>query len=130
MEIEIFTLADFAQDNNSKLTIVGTFDAIQAKQFPVAHPACTIACRLRFGDKEVGAHDFKLRLIDADGKETIQPIEGNINIGHPPNGQFSSINIVVNFNQLQFEKAGRYSFELYIDGDWKSGLPLFLNLVQ
>lgn len=130
MEIEIFTLADFAQDNNSKLTIVGTFDAIQAKQFPVAHPACTIACRLRFGDKEVGAHDFKLRLIDAEGKETIQPIEGNINIGNPPNGQFSSINIVVNFNQLQFEKAGRYSFELYIDGDWKSGLPLFLNLVQ
>ena len=31
MEIEIFTLADFAQDNNSKLTIVGTFDSINAK---------------------------------------------------------------------------------------------------
>ncbi len=127
MEIEIFTLSDFAQDNHSKLTIVGTFDSIQAKQFPVAHPACTISSRLRFGLKEVGAHDFKLRLIDEAGKEIIQPIEGNINIGAPPNGQFSSINIVVNFNQLKFDKAGRYSFELYIDGDWKSGLPLFLN---
>lgn len=129
MEIEIFTLSDFAQDNNSKLTIVGTFDSIQAKQFPVQHPACTVACRMRFGIKEVGSHDFKLRLIDAAGKEIITPIEGNINIGTPPNGQFASINIVVNFNQLQFEKAGRYSFELYIDGDWKSGLPLFLNQV-
>ena len=129
MEIEIFTLADFAQDNNSKLTIVGTFDAIHAKQFPVQHPACTIACRMRFGIKEVGSHDFKLRLIDAAGKEIIQPIEGNINIGTPPNGQFASINIVVNFNQLKFEAAGRYSFELYIDGDWKSGLPLFLNMM-
>ena len=127
MEIEIFTLADFAQDNQSKLTIVGTFDSIQSKQFPVSHPACAFACRLRFAAKETGAHDFKLRLIDANGKETIQPIEGNINIGAPPNGQFYSINIVVNFNQLQFEKTGRYSFELYIDGDWKSGLPLFLN---
>lgn len=127
MEIEIFTLADFAQDNNSKLTIVGTFDAIHAKQFPVAHPACTIACRLRFASKESGAHDFKLRLIDSSGKEIIQPIEGNINIGEPINGQFSSINIVINFNQLKFEKPDRYSFELYIDGDWKSGLPLFLN---
>ena len=127
MEIEIFTLADFAQDNNSKLTIVGTFDSIQAKQFPAQHPVCTIACRLRFGATETGAHDFKLRLIDETGKETITPIEGNINIGAPPNGRFSTINIVVNFNQLQFEKAGRYSFELYIDGDWKSGLPLFLN---
>ena len=65
MEIEIFTLADFAQDNQSKLTIVGTFDAIHSKQFPVTHPSCTIACRLRFAAKEAGSHDFKLRLIDA-----------------------------------------------------------------
>jgi hypothetical protein len=127
MEIEIFTLCDFAQDNNSKLTIVGTFDSIQSKQFPLQHPICSVACRMRFGIKEVGSHDFKLRLIDTAGKEIIKPIEGNINIGTPPNGQFASINIVVNFNQLQFEKAGRYSFELYIDDDWKSGLPLFLN---
>jgi hypothetical protein len=129
MEIEIFTLADFAQDNNSKLTIVGTFDNINAKQFPVQHPACTIACRLRFAAKETGPHDFKLRLIDAKGKETIKPIEGNIQIGEPANGQFTTINIVVNFNQLQFTAPGRFSFELYIDGDWKSGLPLFLNQV-
>lgn len=129
MEIEIFTLADFAQDNNSKLTIVGTFDSIQSKQFPAIHPVCAIACRLRFAAKETGGHDFRLRLIDEGGKETIKPIEGNINIGNPPNGQFASINIVVNFNQLKFEKPGRYSFELYIDNDWKSGLPLFLNQV-
>lgn len=127
MEIEIFTLSDFAQDNNSKLTIVGTFDSINTKQFPVAHPACAIACRMRFAVKEAGSHDFKLRLIDTSGKEIIQPIEGNINIGVPENGQFTSINVVINFNQLQFAAAGRYSFELYIDGDWKSGLPLFLN---
>jgi len=130
MEIEIFTLSDFAQDNNSKLTIVGTFDSINVKQFPVTHPACSLACRLRFAAKESGSHDFKLRLIDSTGKETIQPIEGNINIGAPPNGQFTSINIVVNFNQLQFPAAGRYSFELYIDNDWKTGLPLFLNQVS
>jgi hypothetical protein len=130
MEIEIFTLSDFAQDNNSKLTIVGTFDSINVKQFPVTHPACTLSCRLRFAAKESGSHDFKLRLIDTAGKEVIQPIEGNINIGAPPNGQFTSINIVVNFNQLQFQAAGRYSFELYIDNDWKSGLPLFLNQVS
>ncbi len=127
MEIEIFTLADFAQDNNSKLTIVGTFDSINSRQFPVQHPACTVACRLRFGAKESGGHSFKLRLIDSTGKEIIQSIEGDINIGVPPNGQFASINIVINFTQLKFDEPGRYSFELYIDGDWKSGLPLFLN---
>lgn len=129
MEIEIFTLADFAQDNHSKLTIVGTFDSIQTSTFPAIHPACTIASRMRFAAKEVGSHDFKLRLIDEAGTEVIKPIEGNITIGDPPNGQFASINVVINFNQLKFDKAGRYSFELYIDGDWKTGLPLFLNKV-
>lgn len=127
MEIEIFTLADFAQDNNSKLTIVGTFDTINAPQFPVQHPACSIACRLRFAEKEAGEHDFKLRLIDTAGTEIIKPVEGKINIGQGPNGKFVTINIVVNFNQLQFPKPERYSFELYIDGDWKSGLPLILQ---
>ncbi len=130
MEIEIFTLADFATDNNSKLTIVGTFDSINTKQFPIHHPSCSIACRLRFAAKESGEHSFKMRLTDANAKEIIKPIEGNITIGNPPNGQFSSINMVINFNQLQFEKAGRYSFELYIDGEWKSGLPLFLHQVS
>ena len=121
MEIEIFTLCDFAQDNNSKLTIVGTFDSINAKQFPVQHPVCAVACRLRFSNKEAGDHEFKLRLIDITGKELIQPIQGNINIPVPANGHIVSINLVVNFNQLQFAKAGRYAFELHIDGDWKSG---------
>jgi hypothetical protein len=129
MEIEIFTLCDFAQDNQSKLTIVGTFDSINSKQFPVQHPACSVACRLRFSGKEAGEHLFKLRLIDSAGKEIIQPIEGNMNIQTPPNGQIVTINIVANFAQLQFATAGRYSFELYLDGDWKSGLPLFLNQV-
>ncbi len=130
MEIEIFTLADFAQDNSSKLTIVGTFDTINVPQFPVHHPACSIACRLRFAAKETGEHQFKLRLIDTAGTEIIKPVEGNINIGEAPNGKFVTINIVVNFNQLQFSKPDRYSFELYIDGDWKSGLPLFLQQAQ
>lgn len=129
MEIEIFTLCDFAQDNQSKLTIVGTFDSINAKQFPLQHPACTVACRLRFASKEAGEHNFKLRLIDTAGKEIIQPIEGEFNIQAPPNGQLITINFVVNFAQLQFAAAGRYSFELYLNGEWKSGLPLFLNQV-
>lgn len=127
MEIEIFTLCDFAQDNHSKLTIVGTFDSISSKQFPAIHPACSIACRLRFASKEAGDHDFKLRMTDTNGKEIIKPIEGQIKIGVPPKNQFATVNLVFNFNQLKFETAGRYSFELYIDGDWKSGLPLILH---
>ena len=129
MELEIFTLADFAQDNNSKMTVVGTFDSIHTKQFPAMHPACSVACRVRFAAKESGEHDFKLRLTDSDGKEIITPITGNINVGVPANGHVATINIIINFAQLKFDKAGRYSFELFIDDEWKSGLPLFLSQI-
>lgn len=127
MEIEIFTLCDFAQDNNSKLTVVGTFDAIYAKQFPFVQQSFSVACRLRFSEKEVGEHDMRLRFIDGSGKEVIQPVQGKMTIPEPKNGQYSAINLVFNFNQMKIEKAGRYSFELYIDDEWESGLPLFVN---
>ena len=129
METEIFTLCDFAQDNNSKLTVVGTFDAIHSRQFPFVQPSFSVACRLRFSEKEVGTHDIRLRLIDGAGAEFVKSIEGQMNIAKPLNGQYSAVNLVFNFNQLKFDKAGRYSFELYIDDEWASGLPLFINQV-
>ena len=130
MEIEIFTLCDFAQDNNSKLTVVGTFDSINSKQFPFVQAMFSVACRLRFSEKEVGQHDIRLRFIDGDGKELIKPIEGNMNITQPRNGQYSAVNLVFNFNQVKFDKAGRYSFELFIDDEWETGLPLFVSQVS
>jgi len=81
METEIFTLCDFAQDAGGKLTIVGTFDQIGSQTFPIVHPYCSLACRLRFSEKETGVHDFKLKLVDSTGKNIISPIEGNINVG-------------------------------------------------
>jgi hypothetical protein len=126
METEIFTLCDFAQDTNGKMTIVGTFDRINnIKSFPYTHPACAVASRLRFSEKEMGEHKFRLRLVSKAGKE-ITFIEGDINIGNSGNAEYATINIPVNFNQLKFETEGRYSFELYIDGKWVSGLPLTL----
>jgi len=127
METEIFTLCDFAQDNQSKLTIVGTFDSIYSPVFPVVHTSCAIACRIRFSLKETGDHDFRIQLTDEKGKEIIQPVTGTISVRPPANGQFSAANIVINFNQLQFEAPGRFSFSLYIDGEWITGLPLLLS---
>lgn len=73
---------------------------------------------------------MRLRFTDSNGDELIKPIEGQMNIAKPRNGQYSAVNLVFNFNQLKFEKPGRCSFELYIDDEWASGLPLFINQVS
>lgn len=126
METEIFTLCDFAQDNQSKLTIVGTFDTIHSASFPSAHASCSIACRLRFSHKETGEHKFSIQLTDETGRQIIEPVQGVITVRPPVNGQFSAANIVISFNQLKFGKPGRYSFSLFINDQWLTGLPLLL----
>lgn len=129
MEIEIFTLCDFAQDNNGKLIIVGTFDSIAAKTFPVRHPACSLACRLRFAKKEFGPHTATIRFIDQQNAELVQPLEAEIMVGEPKIGDHSTINLVINYNNIEFKNPGRYSFELYMDGEWRTGIPLHLSKV-
>lgn len=127
METEIFTICDFAQDNQSKLTIVGTFDSIGAPQYPFTHSSVYLACRLRFSVKETGDHNFVIRLSDSSGNNLVPQVEGNIHVNKPDNGLFAAANIVLHFNQLQFPAAGRYSFILHVDGQWVAGLPLILS---
>lgn len=129
MEIEIFTLCDFAQDNGGKLVIVGTFDSIQAKTLPVKHPNCSIACRLRFSKKEYGPHTITIRFIDQENNELIQPLEAEIMVDQPKLSEHVTINFVINYNNIEFKTPGRYSFELSMDGEWKSGLPLTLSKI-
>lgn len=127
MEIEIFTLCDFAQDNGGKLIIVGTFDSMGAKAFPVRHPSCSVACRFRFSKKEFGPHTITIRFIDEQNNELVQPLEAEIMVEEPKVGNHSTVNFVINYNNVEFKKPGRYSFELQLDGEWKAGLSLNLS---
>ena len=125
MEVEIFTVCDFAQDNGGKLTIVGTFDRITTSAFPCVHGLLSVAIRLRFANREEGVHSLMVRLTDAANIDVMEPLQGELNVSTSALG-YSAVNLVINFQAVKFEKEGRYSFELHIDGEWQSGLPLFL----
>ena len=128
--MEIFTLCDYAQDMKGKFVIVGTFDTIFPKAFPCIHASCCVALRLRFSEEEQGPHKLKLRLIDSKGQEVIKNIEGNIQVQTPMKGHHSTVNFVLQLNQLKFDHPGKYAFELYVDEEWRSGLPLLLTEIK
>ena len=128
MEIEIFTVCDYAQDMNGKLVIVGTFDAIFAKTFPAVHPSLSIVGRLRFADKEAGNHQFKMSFKNESGVELVPTLDGNLSVSKPLVGNHSTVNIVINLNQIKFDNPGKYNIELFLDGEWKSGLAI--NIAQ
>ena len=128
MEVEIFTLCEYAHTyEGNKLTIVGTFDGIQSRQFPVQHPTCSLAVKLRFADTETGQHSLALRMVNEAGKSVFPDLEGNIEVGRPATGHHAAVAMAIHLNQIPFEKPGRYSFELHIDGEWRAGLPLLVS---
>jgi hypothetical protein len=125
MEIEIFTLCDFAQNNNGKLTIVGTFDRLFTTQLPVIQNCCVVV-KMRLANSEEGKHSVKLKFIDADGKEFIQSPTFDIDHRANPEEEYNAIPLIMNLHPLQIDKAGKYAIELYYDGEFKSGLRFML----
>ena len=55
MTIQIATLCDSASDYSGKLCILGAFDNLCSREFPVTHPACALVVRTVAG---LGAEFF------------------------------------------------------------------------
>jgi len=129
MEIEIFTLAEFATDHGAgKLNIIGTFDRISSHSFPTVHPAFSVAARIRLSKKEAGSHQFELKFKGPDGNEFLPPIASQLEFKPNLKDDYGIINFTMNFGNVRFLRPGRHGIELYADGDFKSGLHL--NLIQ
>jgi len=129
MEIEIFTLSDYAENFNGRLVIGGTFDLIGAAMFPTNHPSCALSLKMRFGEKEIGKHSLQLRLIDSNGNNIIPDLNTQVEVLAAQNGvSYSGVCCVFKLANVRFPSIGRYSFELYVDNEWTSALPI--NLMQ
>lgn len=127
MNIEAFLLCDCATDTNGKLNVLGAFDRLFVRQMPCVHPACAVACRIRFTMAEQGEHKIKLNIVDEDGN-AIGPknLGGNINVRFKENVNSVAMNFVLHFQQLKFEKYGQYQIDLALDDRCEASLPLYI----
>lgn len=124
MEIEIFTLCDYAAEGQpGKLTVVGTFDTLHCQDVPVVHPNCSIALRVRVANKEAGEHDMEIRFRSPSGQQ-LSNIQGQMNVIPSNSMNYSTTNLVLNFSNLELKELGKYTFELWIDGEFRSGLSM------
>lgn len=125
MEIEVLTLCDNAQEYQGKLIVVGTFSGISSKKFPFKHPTFSLACRFRYSPNEIGEKKFTFSLKNSTGKEVIPRLEAKYNV---PEGitEDHPINIVLGFNNLNFEHPGTYNFEIISD-DFQRTIPLYIK---
>jgi len=125
MEIEIFSLCDFAQDMGGKLVVVGTFDTLWAGAFPYAHPMCSVASRMRFDRAESGKHSLKIFVVDQDGHEVMPPFDAILNVMVPPENDYTTVNFCINVTPLVLPREGRFSVDLVVDGRRERSLPVY-----
>jgi hypothetical protein len=126
MKTEIFTFCDFAQDNGGKLTIVGTFDTIIARNFPCVHPQLSIVIRIRFDLWEFAVHSFRIETMDLDGELSMKPITGHMEVKGGGNATAVS-HLVFTISNLQFINNGIVNFVLYIDDKELTFIPLHIR---
>lgn len=127
MDIEIFALCDAATDTYGKLSLLGAFDALMARELPVVHPLCAIALRIRFRRIESGEHRITLHLIDEDGQMIVPPMDGSIKVNVAPAESSAVANLILQLQNVRFEHAGQYAVNLAIDGRQAGSLPLMVR---
>ena len=124
MKIEILALCDAATDQQGKLNLLGAFDCIFARQVPVVHPQCSVALRIRFHKNEAGTHRIQISIADEDGRFVMQSLDANITVQVDKYGESAVANLVMNIQQLKFERFGDYSVNVVIDGKKQGSIPL------
>jgi hypothetical protein len=126
MKAELFTFCDFAQENGGKLTIVGTFDTIIARNFPCVHPQLSVVIRLRFDLWEFSHHRFRIETRDLEGEMNMDAVAGTVEVKEVGNATAVS-HLVFTISNLRFKNSGVVNFVLYIDDKELTSIPLYIR---
>jgi hypothetical protein len=127
MTLEVFALCDAATVSGGKLNLLGAFDSVFAAQEPVVHALCTIALRLRFTRIEEGEHRIRLTVVNEDGRSIVPNLDGAVSVKFGSEDESAVANLLINIQQLKFEKLGQYSVDLAVDGRHEASLPVFVK---
>ena len=116
MDVDFAFLADYAMESGGKLNALGLgIDTLYAASLPATHPVMTLAARIRYSSAEAGDKELSVRMVDADGKNVIPPIDRGLSLG-APEGLTGTAQIVIQLLGVRFEAFGQYAVQLAIGG--------------
>jgi len=129
MEIDLALLADAATiDATGKLNILGIFDRVSGRGFPLQHGRVTLILRFAAGIQEAGTHQAEIRMLSPDSAELLR-LNGEMQLDPGPMASGGMIRVphVINLDGLVFPEPGRYSFEIGVDGEHHVSIPLTVS---
>ena len=124
MKIDFAVACDYAVvDQYGKLSVLGIFQHIWVAQFPAVHPRLHLVLRLKGRRTEIGEHRVRIRLHDEDESEIMRG-DGTVTFSEPPAGVVEIEAGCVLVFDVPFQKPGRYTFEITVDDEVKSEVPI------
>lgn len=130
MKIDFAVVCDYALvDQYGKLSVMGIFQHIWVAQFPAVHPRLHLVLRLKGKRTEVGQHQVKIRLTGPDGSEILSG-DGTVNFAEPPAGITEIEAGAILVFDVPFAQAGRYQYEITVDGGMQTTLPITVAQTQ
>lgn len=128
MNIQIAALCDAAADYGGKLSLLGAFDTIMARQLPTKHPQCSVALRCVFDRNDEGTRHLRVDMVDADGKSIMPAVDIPYEVKLPADALHLSRNFVINIQQVKFDQAGHYAVVVSLDGRALMSVPLRVHV--
>ena len=117
-------VADYALiDQQGKLCVLGIFQHVWVTKFPAVCPRTHLVLRVRGRRTEIGVHTIRIRFVDDAGTELLGG-EGTVQFGEPPAGVVDVEAGAVLVFDIPLPRPGHYAFEISLDGELGSRVPL------
>jgi hypothetical protein len=113
MKSEILTLCEYASENNGRLTIVDSFDAIVATKLPW-RAYFSVASKIDLMNRTCEYETVTMKIVSASDSDKVI-FEASNPFNHPES--FDKLNLVANFKGLIFEVPGKYLFRILFDSE-------------
>lgn len=130
MRVRFAFLCDYAEQSiGGKISALGIgFNNLVVANLSVPVKPFCLVMNLEGKSSEAGIKKLKIHLMDADGKEIVPPVEGEIKLQAPSVGLKTGTGLVINYNNVKFPAYGDYNFSVVLDGHEIVSLPLSVML--
>ncbi len=113
---------DIRREHNGKFILIGLFETIGSRKFPVIHPTLFV---MNCWISGLGAFRQRSRIINKDGRTLAEDKETAFQLKDLK----SKHRIIARFNNLKFEIPGEYSIEILLNGELKVRYPLIVKKI-
>ena len=128
MFVRFGILGDAVVATGGKWNLLGQFNLVWAKSFPVGLPPMGILLRLEGDHREIGDHTLRLDFVDETGQRLDGPEPLDFTFAAPRMPGFPIEFVIgIQVGGLQVSAAGNYDFVIRVDNTYLDSIPLYVR---